>query len=79
MRKQIYTCDNCKKEMGDKKHFSFSFNRYSGISVPPEKSVASYWSVVGDLQNKFMHFCSVRCLTVYFSKLFKEAKRELPF
>lgn len=66
-------CNSCWKEIGDKKHFSFSFSNKSGIAIPPGEGIGS-WRVVMLLQGEFIHFCGMKCLSSYFSKLIKEAK-----
>lgn len=35
MQKTIYTCDNCEKAFGEKRHLSLSFGRFSGVALPP--------------------------------------------
>jgi len=73
MRLQVYKCDQCKKEMGNKKHISLVCGQYSGIAMPP-KTDKDYWKVVNSLQAQFLHFCGVKCIAGFFRDLIKTAK-----
>jgi hypothetical protein len=81
MRQTVYKCDECKKEIGDKKHFSFQFAQYSGVAVPnkPLPYTAGEvvrWEVHNKLQGKFVHFCGMKCLADYFRTLLKNSNQE---
>ena len=72
MQKTIYICDQCQKEIGDKKHISVAFGGpVSGIAVPPNKGQQS-WGVHHKLNNSFRHFCNGSCIGHFFSDLMKK-------
>lgn len=79
MQQTVYKCDECKAEIGKKKHFSLSFSNYSGVAVPPGTPVNSVggshpnWRVIPSIQGQFKHFCNPKCLTSFFTKLYKSA------
>lgn len=83
MQKTVYLCDACDKDLGNNKNFSLNLGRFSGVALPPDPvdPVEEYlkgfgrnrWTVHGNLSGKFLHFCTVKCLTKYFSALFKQA------
>lgn len=76
MQQTVYKCDNCTQEIGKKKHLSFRFAQNTGIAHPPgTNSNGGYWTTTGNLQGKFMHFCSVKCLSGYFKQLFDGKKK----
>lgn len=72
MQSVHYACDRCERQIGDKPHFSFSFNHFSGIAVPPTKSQPK-WQVVEGLTNRFIHLCSLSCLNTFFGEMMKRA------
>lgn len=90
MRQTVYKCDQCTKEIGEKKHISIQFAEYSGIAVPPsgyrpvknfEKKDESFlvqgygsWTIQNSLRGRFMHFCNAVCLQRFFSSLMAKAK-----
>lgn len=73
MQKTAYTCDECSKEFGEKKHLTFSFGSHSGVANPPTKTGKSdgrdYWQTEPTINGKFMHFCNGQCIGRYFTKL----------
>jgi hypothetical protein len=74
MRKQIYICDNCTKEIGDKKHISCTFGQYSGIALPPI-TLERNWKVVSTgIQGNFKHFCDEKCIGLFFKNLMNTCK-----
>lgn len=73
MRKQIYFCDGCEKEIGIKKHISLSFGQYSGIAIPPKKG--KNWEVVESLNGDFMHFCNAMCVGSFFRHLISKTTK----
>lgn len=84
MRHTIYKCDQCKKEIGEKKHLSFQFYKFSGVSVPVKPAPytlpsVTRWEVRESLDGKFMHFCGVACMSKYFVSSMKKADVEMPF
>lgn len=81
MQEVIYKCDQCKKVIGEKAHFSLQFAHFSGISIPPsvEEKVLyesdnrkANWKVKNSLQGRFLHFCNGTCLASYFNQLLKK-------
>ena len=80
MRQTVYKCDQCEKEIGNKKHVSLACGQYSGVAVPPKEviGIASVnmgsWQVKSSLQGKFMHFCNGQCIARFFSDLIKSTK-----
>lgn len=74
MQKTIYTCDQCEKEIGNKRHITLVMAANmvaSGIAVPPSKG-QSTWGVHHKLNGKFLHFCNGVCIGRYFSALLKK-------
>lgn len=70
MQKTIYMCDQCKKEIGTKKHISLVLtHQYSGIAVPPNKK-KDKWTVETLLPN-FVHFCGPGCIALFFNQALK--------
>ncbi len=69
MQLTIYKCDQCKKEIGDKKHVSANFTNYSGIF---HKNKLERWEAKKSIQGQFMHFCNGKCIGAYFSNLMKK-------
>lgn len=80
MQQTVYKCDECEKEIGLNIHISLRFAQNSGIAVPPvsEKidSGNRYWHTTPSLQGRFVHFCSAKCLKIYFDDLIFIAKNE---
>lgn len=80
MQEIVYKCDKCKKDLGQNQNISLNFGRYSGIAIPPSISdlvgFSAGWRVFPNITNQFLHFCSVKCLTAFFTKLWKEANAE---
>jgi hypothetical protein len=71
MRKTIYECDDCKGVIGDNTHISLNTTHASGIAIPTVKGPYVSWAIKPSLGGSFLHFCSVRCLSRYFTKLMK--------
>lgn len=74
MQQVVYKCDDCKVEIGPKKHISLRFGNNSGIATPPGGK-HSYWHTEPTLNGKFLHFCSPKCLAHYFLVLINPPKK----
>ena len=84
MRQTVYKCDECKKEIGEKRHISLQYGQYSGIAIPSHPIPYTSpnvvrWSVEGGIKGTFAHFCNAQCLQRFFSVLMKKATVESPF
>ncbi len=77
MQKSVYTCDHCKRLIGQKMHVSLHThnNSLSGIAVPPKdvagddilgNNFGNVWKVT-PLPATFMHF-HLECVGEYFEK-----------
>lgn len=73
MQQVVYKCDQCKVEIGEKKHISMRFSNNTGIAMPPSTSSTKMWRVINELSGKFMHFCNHVCLGRFFGELYKNA------
>jgi ribosomal protein L24E len=72
MQKTTYICDQCKKEIGDKKHISLTtLGSFSGVAIPPKGKIKN-WIVMNDPKHRFLHFCSGKCAGEFFSNLMGE-------
>lgn len=86
MQRTVYCCDKCRKVIGDKPHFSLSFNQFSGVAMPPSsldpvarealsEHARKAWRVVEKLAGTFAHFCSVKCLAAFFEAALARATK----
>lgn len=76
MRKIVFFCnsDDCKKEIGNKKHITLMLGGGpgTGIAIPPAKDGGSWHTVA--LPAHWIHFCGAPCLAHYFKILMENAK-----
>lgn len=84
MQKVAYICDQCKKEIGNKKHLSISFGTHSGVANPPNTPIGEKkdvyfdsWTTRPAFLGKFVHFCSVGCSTLWFTSAMKSSEATL--
>lgn len=80
MRCTVYKCDECRKEIGDVPHFSFSVNHQTGVAIPPtdegvgEGEFRGNWTLVTLIPKAtIVQFCSLTCLFNWAKKAMEQS------
>ena len=71
MKKTIYTCDYCQKELQDNK------NHIRILRAEIRKNREEYYPIINiiDEGGDGIHFCNSRCLSAYFSQKINETQK----
>lgn len=70
MRKIIYLCDQCSKDLENKSHISLPIGHSAGIAISPD--LMKSWRLKTIPQNIY-HFCSPKCIADFFKEAMKKA------
>ena len=65
MRKEVYYCDYCQKELGRKTHISVEFGRNSGWVKPVSEFMWQFIKKASGIHQ----FCNGQCLLRFFKAL----------
>ena len=72
MRKTVYLCDHCNKEIGDKNHITINLQSDSGIALASKETDMQWnWGITSRIKG-IKQFCNAKCIGTYFSKILKE-------
>ena len=63
--KEIYSCDNCQKEFGKRKHLSINFGNHSGWVGEQNDGALKRWGRTSQVYG-IKHFCNGTCMGKYF-------------
>lgn len=76
MRKIVYSCDFCEKEIGDKNHISFELNNHAkvGVAVPPNPESNESWGIHLKMKDH-TQYCNGTCAGEHLNKLMKEVNK----
>lgn len=80
MKKIVYICDNCGKDLKNKKHISINFSDrfHSGwveeIDNLPFYPDGNKWKFTSTIKG-IVQFCSIKCLSEKFEKMFKDSEK----
>lgn len=74
MQKTIYQCDQCKKELGDKKHIHMDTRSNVRIGIEMQQKNSGVWGLHNKLSQTIFHFCNGVCIGRFFSELMKKTK-----
>lgn len=69
MRKILFECDQCKKELGHKTHIHVDNRAGNRFGIALENKKLGAWEIKEKLRTDVLHFCNGICIGRYFSSM----------